>query len=372
MSQIEEPKNYMNFTIEDVRDIFNSDCQKKSGQFTVADSCVVRAFKIIQVAGADWKRPDLVKEKITPLIKTKKGAVENSKGQWLSSFATFLRRTGCEHFDMQSLEFDSLVKRYNSFAGNLRGTYNRNRANGKPSESELRKPIPKSTFPELKARAMENYLKQKELFYKSTRENMSRFDYETLMRAVFMLCYTEMPNIRSLWADITGRDFDMKTENGIIESYEEMYLLFNRRKMNTTCYLQRIPDELAAILRQWTKYNNGLLFVDFRREKLNKGNFGKTFVRTWKKLCDEDGIGFRRIRKIHCTHCETTEKDPRVRRRLAREFHHSYEEHQLYFQEVHMADNEFVGDDGESKDEEEYVGDNNSEEGEEIEIEIDA
>lgn len=284
-------------------------------------------------------------EKIELFFK-KKYKDEDTAGQHLSTFSTFVRRLGHQFFDVPETLFNDIMKNMCLAAKELRKPKRAARANGDISQREKRRDV-HTPFPELQKKARENYENTVHLYSKTV---INTKDHDILLDAFILMLYTMFYNIRSRWVDLT-EDFHPMRENGMIITDTETILVWNRRKSNNHRFVQHLPPDLHAIVQRWKGYHKGEhLLVTKKGKPLTRRSLTQRIQKTWTTLLGKSkNIGVSDMRRSQITHLARTVTDPLERRRLPAQFHHSKAEHDLYFRDVPVEAHELV-EDGETDD----------------------
>lgn len=346
------PTETMRFANISVHEIYNRDVKGKPWTKKTAAGMHLRHMIADGVLEQKWDRPDLMIPELKGRIRSDTGN-KNTLSQEVGRVGTFLSRMTSVELGVPAAQQQDIVARYHRAAKDLRGEYEKDRAAGKAGVRDRARDV-HLAFPVLEKKAQAVYIDTSPLFYKTSRATMRRNDYNLLMNANIMMVYTKMPHVRSNWVTVKiDRHADKNSENVLVDNHGEMYILWNHRKGTSQLFVQRLPDELYPILQKWIAFNeghtDGRVFPDWNGTVLTPEALGRRISRYWKKHLKKP-IGISDMRRIQISHYETTITDPLARRRLPREFHHSKAEHELYFREVQVPEEDLLSNDADQAD----------------------
>lgn len=349
-------KKTLSFTAQDIIDILMKDYK---GRQPITEKS--NEFKLLKrFLDAGLGKYMLKPDEFIKALQNKETFPEfkrNSLSQYISLWAKFLRRAGSQRLAIDSGKLEEVTRMLYKQAKVLKQEYERNARNGVPNKRD----VEWNTL----VKAGTDYYRSVEHLYAKLKPTSK--DFDALMNAVILMCYLLMPNIRSQWANLR-RKFNHDTENGLKHFTQDnkMILMWNRRKANTKSYYQSVPEELVQILERWREFSGSDDFVFSRSgEGLSERALKQRVVRTWQKLINKP-VGIRDMRHIQISYLEKTVTDPQVRKTIPLQFHHSRSEHENYFREVKMDDDDFVDEDFERSVDEESADD----EEEEVEVEV--
>src|SRR5690242_19290694 len=197
---------------------------KRKTPFTENDREIVRLHTMIH---KDHLMP--IFESPEKVIKKMIELNQNSAGQYISLFSTFLRRLGAQDLCIPQEKLNDILKSLCLAVKEKRKPSRDAREKGNISERERKRDV-HVLFPELQERAKNNWYDELiPLFAKI--DNIKMKEHSTLLRGTLMSLYTSMPNIRSKWHAILDQSFDIQTEDGLLLGNKGI-LIFNKdRKM---------------------------------------------------------------------------------------------------------------------------------------------
>lgn len=261
-----------------------------------------------------------------------------------------------------SSDVKKLAKKYNEKNIDLNEADKRRRAEGGSSEREKNADWEVITAKEKEHTTEVLKLMDKPLLVKA--------DHDAIRSAHMLATLTRMPNVRSLMSLVKRRDFDPEKDNYISfseEEYGQTVIVWNNRKGNQKRFNQVIPDDLARLLKRYVEKivcvyhpDQPYLFPIEVKEVKKKDDDDEevqlTEAAKAKKLAENRMKRFREIianlnkkllgqplgesdmRRIQITYIGMPPVEADLAR-LALEFHHSANEHRLYFRNAHVAQN---------------------------------
>ncbi|KAI9104493.1 hypothetical protein DFS34DRAFT_690781 [Phlyctochytrium arcticum] len=322
----------------------HSDVYLKAQQPFTDKSDVTRTLRVIFEKKLATKWTD-VPVTLKTLTKHYNSKLSSTQGKYIGRLATFLKKAGHTDLGVTPARLIKIVAGYNAKANDLEQSYLTAREAGQASEREAGRDI-NVPWPELQTAAEDYWASLKEQFYSA---NINRKLYDQLLTVTILMLCVRYYNIRSAWVTVK-RAFHSTTENGYIWATGACWLIFNRRKNNSTQIIQQLPEPVIDVLRLWSRINKadelGHLLCNFEGQPLSQKAFTERVTDVWNRLLDKP-VGISDMRRSQITWMERNITDPLERRSIPVPMHHSQHEHSLYFREALVEDDQLDEDTGE-------------------------
>lgn len=319
-------------THRDLASIMNKDKRFQNSPYTEQSLEIRKLFDRIHVDKWNelYKEPD----KVLAAAKLRTDWNDNTRGNYISLWSTFIKRIGNEFLCLPPEEHKTIYEELNTIHHDQRKSYRDAVLANQLTEVQKKKDC-FIDFPTLKEVAHRYYQDTLPTFSK-VRKN--RDDYYQMLDSTLLMCYTLFYNVRSAWFDL-AQQFDPIKENGIIFSYEDgrVYLVWNKRKNSFTRLVQVLPQELCEVLNRWQLFKlerfptQKRLFCTHVGEAYSRSSFRQRVREAWKRLLDKP-ITIHDMRRSQATYLHKV--DPMGINEQARGFHHSVTKHIEYIKQT--------------------------------------